>query len=101
MKTALGEDLVGLLTDCDGQDTGYSNNITAAMFAVAAALRGSGSMSEGQQPVSHAIYDIARAIADKDGPDMHVLSDAISAAGQDIHDGLVAVAKAIRESREP
>ena len=41
-ETEKNESLVSLLpqllVDCDGQTYGYSNNITAAVFAVAAAI---------------------------------------------------------------
>jgi hypothetical protein len=71
--------LAGFLTDCDGLRSGYSNNIMAAVFAIATALS---------------------KLAAAEPPQSSDLADAIAEAGADIAGGLRAVAEAIKAARE-
>ncbi len=42
MSDAIAKILPGLLSDCDGSAQGYSHNVAAGLFAIAAAIRSLG-----------------------------------------------------------
>jgi hypothetical protein len=62
------------------------------------AVQGTPRPGTGTYPLSHAVYDIAKAITDRDGPDNTDLCEAITVAGQDIAEGLKAIARAINQA---
>ena len=75
-----------------------------ALDKIAAALRGVEGLPQhegdgfGIYPISHAIYDIAKAITDHSAPDHSDIVAAIETAGRDIETGLEAIARAINQA---